>query len=86
MSGYLLLAIICGLLTGATLGAQPGVNGYLGKHVAHPLQASLISFSSGLLVLLVLAIVLRFFPRSSVCRRVNCLGGPGPEGQLVPLP
>ena len=47
-------AILVGLLAGGLLGAQPSVNGALGKSVAHPLQASLISFFSGTVILLLL--------------------------------
>ncbi|MEL6106694.1 MAG: DMT family transporter [Planctomycetota bacterium] len=55
-------AILIGLLAGGLLGMQPSVNGALGKSVAHPLQASLISFASGTAILLVLTIALGGFP------------------------
>ena len=42
-------------MAGSLLGTQPSVNGSLGKSVAHPLQASLISFGSGTAILLLLA-------------------------------
>jgi transporter family-2 protein len=50
----LVLAVVIGLLAGGLLGTQPSVNGSLGKVVAHPLQASLISFASGTAILLLL--------------------------------
>lgn len=53
----LLIAVGVGLMAGALLGTQPSVNGALGKSVAHPLQASLISFASGTAILLVLTTV-----------------------------
>lgn len=51
---FFLAAIAVGLGAGALLGTQPSVNGSLGKSVAHPLQASLISFGSGTAILLLL--------------------------------
>ncbi|QDV83533.1 DMT family transporter [Stieleria sp.] len=59
---FFLIAIFVGLLAGGLLGAQPSINGSLGKSVAHPLQASLISFGSGTLILLVLTMVVGEFP------------------------
>lgn len=53
---FLLIAISIGFLAGGLLGAQPSVNGSLGKSVAHPLQASLISFASGTAILLLLVV------------------------------
>jgi transporter family-2 protein len=53
---FLLVAIAVGLVAGGLLGTQPSVNGSLGKSVAHPLQASLISFGSGTAILLLLTI------------------------------
>ncbi|MEO1529822.1 MAG: DMT family transporter [Planctomycetota bacterium] len=58
----LIVAIVIGLLAGGLLGIQPSVNGSLGKSVAHPLQASLISFASGTAILLVLTLALGGFP------------------------
>lgn len=51
-----------GLAAGCLLGAQPSVNGQLGLNVAHPLQASLISFATGFGILLVLSVVTGTFP------------------------
>lgn len=61
-SGIILIAVVVGLAAGCLLGAQPSVNGYLGQHVEYPLQASLISFVSGTLVLLVLTVAVGQFP------------------------
>ncbi|MDC0295375.1 DMT family transporter [bacterium] len=63
-SGILVVAIVIGLLAGALLGAQPSVNGYLGRQVEHPLQAALISFASGTVILLFLCIATGHFPPS----------------------
>jgi transporter family-2 protein len=60
--GLLLTAIAIGLVAGCLLGTQPSVNGQLGRHVEHPLQASLISFASGTAILLVLTILNGSFP------------------------
>ena len=57
-----LIAGLCGLLVGAVLGAQSGVNGTLAKYVGHPLQASVISFTTGLSILLVVSLLFRVFP------------------------
>ena len=54
----LLIAICIGLLAGGLLGTQPSVNGSLGKSVAHPLQASLISFGSGTAILVLLVVTI----------------------------
>lgn len=59
---WLALAILIGLFAGGLLGLQPSVNGSLGKSVAHPLQASLISFASGTAILLLLTIAVGEFP------------------------
>lgn len=60
--GILLVAILIGLLAGCLLGTQPSVNGQLGRHLEHPLQASLISFASGTAILLVLTLLSGNFP------------------------
>ncbi|MCH5375067.1 MAG: DMT family transporter [Planctomycetes bacterium] len=60
--GIVLIAITIGLLAGCLLGAQPSVNGQLGRHLEHPLQASLISFASGTAILLLLSLISGNFP------------------------
>ncbi len=60
--GIVFVAIVIGLLAGCLLGTQPSVNGQLGRHLEHPLQASLISFASGTTILLVLNLVSGVFP------------------------
>ena len=55
-STFFLVAVGIGLIAGGLLGTQPSVNGALGKSVAHPLQASLISFASGTAILLLLTV------------------------------
>jgi len=60
--GIVFVAITIGLLAGFLLGAQPSVNGQLGRHLEHPLQASLISFASGTAILLLLTLASGVFP------------------------
>ncbi len=60
--GFLLVAVAVGLLAGSLLGMQPSVNGQLGRNVAHPLQASLVSFASGTSLLFGLLVVSGNFP------------------------
>lgn len=60
--GIVIIAILIGLVAGCLLGTQPSVNGQLGRYLEHPLQASLISFASGTLILLVLSVVTGTFP------------------------
>ena len=60
--GIVFVAIVIGLLAGCLLGTQPSVNGQLGRHVEHPLQASLISFASGTTILLLLTMASGVFP------------------------
>lgn len=60
--GIVIVAILIGLVAGCLLGTQPSVNGQLGKNLEHPLQASLISFASGTLIILVLSIMTGTFP------------------------
>ena len=57
-----MLAVLLGLGAGCLLGAQPSVNGQLGRNLQHPLQASLISFASGTGILLVLSLLSGNFP------------------------
>ena len=47
MREFLFAAVTGGLLAGAALAAQPGVNGTLAKRMRHPLHASLTSFLVG---------------------------------------
>jgi transporter family-2 protein len=62
--GIVLVAIAIGLFAGCLLGAQPSVNGHLGRHLEHPLQASLISFASGTAILFLLSLITGAFPPS----------------------
>lgn len=63
-STWFAIALGVGLLTGALLAAQPSANGYLGRQVAEPLQASLISFASGTTIILLVLLALGQFPPS----------------------
>ena len=60
--GLILIAVIVGLLAGSLLGMQPSVNGQLGRNVANPLQATLISFASGTAIIFVLLLATGNFP------------------------
>lgn len=68
----MLLAIVLALGAGGVLALQPAVNGRLASQCEHPLQASLISFATGLLALLAVGMVMR-------------IGAPVP-GKLLSLP
>jgi transporter family-2 protein len=57
-----ILAMMAGLAVGALFGTQASVNGMLGASVRQPLQASLISFVIGTVLLIVLTAVLGQFP------------------------
>jgi bacterial/archaeal transporter family-2 protein len=59
---WLLAAITVGLVAGFLFGTQPSVNGHLSRQLGHPLQASIVSFASGTLILIVLAIAMGVFP------------------------
>lgn len=62
--GIVLIAVAVGLAAGFLLGAQPSVNGQLGISLAHPLQAALISFGTGTIILFALCLALGVFPPS----------------------
>ncbi|QDS90104.1 hypothetical protein EC9_43080 [Rosistilla ulvae] len=63
MSRWMYLMIVCtALIGGAGLAAQPGVNATLSRKMGHPLHAAIISFGSGLLVLVAIAIFSGRFP------------------------
>ena len=53
---------MAGLVAGCLLGAQPSANGYLGRHVGHPIQAATISFVSGTALLLLVSVFMGQFP------------------------
>ncbi|MEZ6089693.1 MAG: DMT family transporter [Pirellulaceae bacterium] len=57
-----LMIILIALIGGAGLAAQPGVNATLSRKMGHPLHAAIISFGSGFLVLVVIAILSGRFP------------------------
>ncbi|MDG2223786.1 MAG: DMT family transporter [Rubripirellula sp.] len=60
--GLLLIAIFIGLFAGGLLGTQPSVNGYLARHLEHPLQATVISFASGTAIILLITMLSGNFP------------------------
>lgn len=51
--------IICAILAGVAFAIQPSVNGKVAQSLNHPLQAALVSFAIGTLVLIFLNLVLR---------------------------
>jgi len=58
---WLSLAIVTGLISGFLFGTQPSVNGYLSRQLGHPLQASIVSFLTGS-ILVGMGIVMGVFP------------------------
>lgn len=60
--GIVAIAVAVGLATGCLLGTQPSANGQLGRHLEHPLQASMISFASGAAIVLALSLAAGVFP------------------------
>jgi transporter family-2 protein len=62
MRWALWIALAFGLLSGALLAAQPGVNGTLARRLQHPLQASVVSFAVGLTVLVLVSLASGTFP------------------------
>ena len=54
--------MLIGLGSGFLLGTQPSVNGYLSRQLDHPLQASIVSFTTGTLILVILAVAMGVFP------------------------
>ena len=61
-SGITVVAIVCGLAAGCLLGTQPSINGFLGQNVEHPVQATVISFFSGTVLVILLSLALGLFP------------------------
>lgn len=59
MSRLYLLAIIFALIAGGAMAIQPGANGTLAKRMAHPLQASALSFGTGFCILLLVCLAMR---------------------------
>ncbi len=53
------LPILLALVAGCVMALQPAVNGTLAGQCEHPLQASIISFATGLLALLLVAATMR---------------------------
>ncbi len=53
------LPILLALTAGCVMAIQPAVNGALAGQCEHPLQASIISFATGLLALVIVASALR---------------------------
>lgn len=60
--GWLALAIGIGLVAGFLFGTQPSVNGHLSKQLGHPLQASIVSFATGTVILVLIAVLAGVFP------------------------
>tara|TARA_R110002049_G_scaffold50370_2_gene142955 strand:+ start:7960 stop:8472 length:513 start_codon:yes stop_codon:yes gene_type:complete len=62
MPGIVIVAVLVGLAAGCLLGVQPSINGSLSSIVRHPLQAALISFGSGTVILTLLTLAGGNFP------------------------
>lgn len=60
--GLLVVAVVIGLFAGGLLAAQPSVNGYLARHVDYPLQATVISFGTGTLIIVLITLFSGQFP------------------------
>jgi transporter family-2 protein len=60
--GLVVIAVLIGLLAGGLLGTQPSVNGHLARHLAHPLQATMISFGTGTAIILLVTLAGGHFP------------------------
>jgi transporter family-2 protein len=52
-------AVLLALAAGGVMALQPAVNGRLASQCSHPLQASILSFATGLLALIVVGLCLR---------------------------
>lgn len=57
-----IVAVLIGLAVGCLFGMQPSVNGSLSAAVQHPLHASVISFASGTVLLIVVSAIFAGFP------------------------
>ncbi|EMI56980.1 DMT family transporter [Rhodopirellula sallentina] len=61
-TGWMTLAVLIGLFAGGILAVQPSANGMLGKHMHHPLHASLYSFGSGFVIVLLISLFCGILP------------------------
>ncbi|MBB3207690.1 MULTISPECIES: DMT family transporter [Pirellulaceae] len=61
-TGWMTLAVVIGLFAGGILAIQPSANGMLGRYMHHPLHASLYSFGSGFVIVLVISLVCGILP------------------------
>ncbi|MGV3484544.1 MAG: DMT family transporter [Planctomycetaceae bacterium] len=59
---WLVGVMVIGLSSGFLLGTQPSVNGHLSRQLEHPLQASIVSFAIGTVILVILAVAMGVFP------------------------
>ena len=60
------IGILLALLAGCVMALQPAVNARLAGQCGHPLQASILSFATGLIALLFVGLVLRIgYPEPS---------------------
>lgn len=69
MGSLSLVYVLAALLAGAVVAVQPGINGMLRGKLEHPIQASVISFTVGTLVLVVSCLGIgERLPRPSMLR------------------
>ena len=67
-----LIFLFAAIATGAAIAMQPGINSGLAKHLGSPFQASLISFSTGAVVMLTICLARGvFYPRISQFAGLN---------------
>jgi transporter family-2 protein len=79
MSWTAAIQVVVAVIAGAIIAIQPGINGMLSRRLDHPIQASVISFTVGLLFLVVTCLALgQRLPRPATLKDVPlwvCLGG-----------
>lgn len=71
------IMVLITIVIGMAIALQPVVNRELAHHVNHPLQAALISFTSGTLLLALLCVGLHFWQRTPLPQMETLSKGPG---------
>ncbi len=78
MQNSFLISAVLALIAGCGMAIQPGANGTLATVLGHSLRGSVVSFATGLLVLLVLAFAFRVgLPASDQIKQVPWWGWTG---------
>ena len=79
MSWTAAIQVVVAVIAGAIIAIQPGINGLLSRRLDHPIQASVISFTVGWILLIVACLALgQRLPRPAMLKEVPlwvCLGG-----------